>query len=104
MRRLVAEIARLIQDEQQDAFLADLAKPHALAMYFLRLGESANRVGKTTRAEHPQIAWQKMANLRHLIAHEYRQIDHAELWKLATVDAPILSDALPMPPPPEDIL
>lgn len=104
MRRLIAEITRLIQDEQEDGFLTDLAKPHALAMYFLRLGESANKVSRSTREEHPEIAWQKMANLRHLIAHEYRQIDHAELWKLAAIDIPILARTLPVPPPPEDIL
>lgn len=104
MHQLLADVANMTGDHAEDAFLADIYKPHALAMYFLRLGEAANRVSRSTWAIYPEIAWQKLANLRHLIAHEYRSIDHAELWKLAMVDAPLLAQTLPRLPPPEDIL
>lgn len=103
MHQLLAEIARLVDGEDRDVFMDDIARPHALAMYFLRLGEAANRVSEAIRAEHPEIAWQQMANLRHLIAHEYRRIDHLELWNLARVDALRLARVLPKPPPPADI-
>jgi uncharacterized protein with HEPN domain len=103
MHKLLAEIATLIEGQTRDAFMADTAKPHALAMYFLRLGEAANRTSRNTWGDHPQIPWQKLANLRHLIAHEYRRIDHLELWKLAIVDAPMLALDLPKPPAPKDI-
>ncbi|QLQ13672.1 MAG: DUF86 domain-containing protein [Brevundimonas sp.] len=52
----------------------------------------------------PEIAWQKIANLRHLIAHEYRRVDHLELWNIAIRDAPDLARQLPTPPPPAEIL
>lgn len=72
-------------------------------MSFLTLGEAANRVSRATWAIHPQVEWQKLANLRHLIAHEYRRIDHTELWRIATEDAPALARLLPTPPAPDDI-
>ena len=103
MHQLLSDIAGLIEGQERDAFMADISRPHALAMYFLRLGEAANRTSRSTWADHPSIAWQKMANLRHLIAHEYRRIDHLELWKLAKIDAPVLAQALPKPPPPAEI-
>jgi uncharacterized protein with HEPN domain len=103
MHRSVAEIANLIDGEVRENFLADQSKPHALAMSFLLLGEAANRISRATWAMYPKIEWQKMANLRHLIAHEYRKIDHAELWKIATTDAPELAQTLPKPPPPSEI-
>ena len=103
MHRSLAEIAALIEGEGREAFLDDSHKPHVLAMRLLTLGEAANRISRETRALHPLIAWQQIANLRHLIAHEYRKVDHVELWRIATTDAPKLAQALPMPPPPADI-
>lgn len=104
MHGVLADIAALVRDQQRETFLADISRPHALAMHFIRLGELANRISRTTWSEHPAIAWQKMANLRHLIAHEYRVIDHGELWTIATVHAARVSKALPTPPPPGEIL
>jgi uncharacterized protein with HEPN domain len=103
MHRALENIALLIEGEASDAFLSDRSKPHALAMHFLTLGEAANRISRETWALHPQIEWQKIANLRHLIAHEYRRIDHAELWDIAMTDAPALARTLPKPAPPAEI-
>lgn len=103
MHRSLKDIAELIAGETREAFLADRSKPHALAMYFLTLGEAANRISRASWALHPEVEWRKIANLRHLIAHEYRKIDHAELWRIATTDAPALAQTLLVPPPPADI-
>ncbi len=102
MHQCLREIAERIDGETPDQFLGDMNKPHALAMSFLMLGEAANRVSRETRAIYPDIPWQKLANLRHLIAHEYRKIDHSELWRIATTDAPTLAGMLPKLSPPED--
>jgi uncharacterized protein with HEPN domain len=51
---------------------------------------------------HPDVPWQRIAKLRHIIAHEYRRIDHGELWEIAINDIPRLAIDLPAPPPPED--
>lgn len=103
MRRSLDEIAERIAGQDRDTFLVDLHKPHALAMSFLTLGEAANRISRGTWALHPHIEWQKIANPRHLIAHEYRRIDHSELWRIATEEAPLLADQLPELPSPGEL-
>lgn len=103
MHAVIADIAALVGDQQPDEFLADRVRPYALAMHFIRMGELANRVSRATWTDYPNIAWRKMANLRHLIAHEYRVVDHAELWRIATRHVPQLAESLPKPPPPEDL-
>ena len=102
MARIV-EIEGLVADQDRDAFLADMALPHALALHFLVLGETANKLSDTFQAALPQIEWRKIVNLRHLIAHEYRKIDHAELWRLSLTHIPELKSALPSLPPPSEI-
>lgn len=103
MHRSLAEIADFIEGESREEFLADRSKPRALTTFFLTLGEAANRVSRPTWALHPQIEWQQIANLRHLIAHEYRKVDHAEIWRIAITDAPKLAQTLFKPPPPAEI-
>ena len=103
MHRILGEIAELVGGEVREDFLADRFKPDALAVRFLLLGEATNRISRDTWALHPRIEWQKIAKLRHLIAHEYRKIDHGELWKIATTEAPLLSRSLPVPPSPKDV-
>lgn len=99
----IAAIESLVADRDRDAFLSDIALPHALALHFLVLGETANRLSEPFRAALPQIEWRKIVNLRHLIAHEYRRIDHAELWRLSLTHIPELKSALPSLPPPSEI-
>ncbi len=94
----LASIVDLIEGEDRAAFLADKAKPHALAMFFVILGEAANKVDPAVKPAHPELAWAYAAKLRHLIAHEYQRIDHDQLWEFATLDAPEMQARLPQPP------
>ncbi len=98
MRMALASIADLIDGEDREEFLADKAKPHALAMFFVVLGEAANKVGPAIKAAYPDLAWTYAAKLRHLIAHEYQRVDHQQLWEFATLDAPEMLARLPQPP------
>ena len=98
MRSALASIADLIEGEDRTTFLADKAKPHALAMFFVVLGEAANKVSPALKGRHPDLAWGYAAKLRHLIAHEYQRIDHEQLWEFATLDAPEMQARLPQPP------
>jgi uncharacterized protein with HEPN domain len=97
MRLTLDRIADLIAGEERMAFLADKAKPHALAMFFVVLGEAANKISPAMKAAHPDLAWGYATQLRNLIAHEYRRIDHEQPWEFATLDVPLLRAQLPKP-------
>ena len=103
MLESIALIERLVVGREKQAFLADQSLPHALALHFLVLGETASKLSKGFKAAVPSIEWQRIINLRHLIAHEYRRIDHAELWRITFVELPKLKSALPELPAPGDI-
>ncbi len=97
MRLTLDRIADLIEGEERTVFLADKAKPHALAMFFVVLGEAANKISPGLKSAHPDLAWGYATKLRNLIAHEYRRIDHEQLWEFATLDVPRLRAQLPKP-------
>jgi uncharacterized protein with HEPN domain len=54
------------------------------------IGEAANRVSLDCRVNHPEIPWRRIISQRHVIAHEYGEIKHELIWKVATVNIPEL--------------
>jgi uncharacterized protein with HEPN domain len=54
------------------------------------IGEAANRVCADFQANHPEIPWRRIIAQRHVIAHEYGEIKHELIWKVATVYVPEL--------------
>jgi uncharacterized protein with HEPN domain len=54
------------------------------------IGEAANKVTAEFRAEHPEIPWQKAAAQRHVLVHDYGEIDQALIWNLVRDQIPTL--------------
>lgn len=48
------------------------------------IGEAANRVSLAFQENHPEIPWRRIIAQRHVIAHEYGEIKHELIWKVAT--------------------
>jgi uncharacterized protein with HEPN domain len=54
------------------------------------IGEAANRVSNEFQTKHSEIPWRRIIAQRHVIAHEYGEIKHELIWKVATVYVPEL--------------
>jgi uncharacterized protein with HEPN domain len=58
------------------------------------VGEAARKVDATTRAAHPHINWRGIEAQRHVLAHEYGDIDLDKIWRVATIHIPSLINDL----------
>jgi uncharacterized protein with HEPN domain len=70
------------------------------------VGEAARKISESGRAAMPQIAWPAIIATRHIIAHEYSEVDHTKLWRITTTHLPPLIGQIEQiladhPPPPE---
>ena len=66
------------------------------------IGEAARNVSDALKQSSPHIPWRKIIAQRHIIAHEYAEIQDEILWKVATVHVPELIpllEPLVQPPP-----
>jgi uncharacterized protein with HEPN domain len=54
------------------------------------IGEAARQVSSQCQNDHPLIPWQKIVAQRHVIAHEYGEIEPELIWRVATVHIPAL--------------
>ena len=76
----------------------DLERDELLALGLTKLleiiGEAARVVSDETRGRAPEIPWAKIVGARHILIHEYFQIDRDLLWHTVTVSLPELVPAL----------
>lgn len=54
------------------------------------IGEAARRVSEPFRTQHPDVPWSAIVATRHIIAHEYGELQHDKVWRMATVHVPAL--------------
>ncbi|MCX5673529.1 MAG: DUF86 domain-containing protein [Planctomycetota bacterium] len=89
-----------------DDYLRDRMLRGAVERHVEIVGEAASKISKAFRDAHAGIPWQKIIAQRHVLVHEYGEIEHAFIWQVATVHIPALISLLqPLaprdPPKPE---
>ncbi|MCK4659626.1 MAG: DUF86 domain-containing protein [Phycisphaerae bacterium] len=69
------------------------------------IGEAAGRVSQAVREDHPEIPWRQIIAQRHVLAHEYGEIDNELILSVATAHIPQLIGMLEnmVPPAPPDV-
>lgn len=54
------------------------------------IGEAARRVTKQFQDAHLEIAWRPIQAQRHVLAHDYGEIKHDRVWRVAEIHIPEL--------------
>ena len=85
-RQVVAMTATLDEASYLQDQVIKLAVERAIEI----IGEAARRVSSTFQGVHPEIPWRGIIAQRHVLAHDYGQIDHRRIWRIATIEAPKL--------------
>lgn len=93
-------ITSYVKGFEFDAFRANMLLRDAVCMRLIVIGEAANRMTDEGRASLPGLSWDKMASLRHLVAHDYGAASPTLLWSIVTMNVPEL--AMAMSAMPED--
>lgn len=84
------EVLGYVADLSYAGYLASRTRQLIVERVLQIVGEAANRVSGVTRAAHPEIAWRAIIAQRNVLAHEYGDIKHDEIWKTVTIDVPVL--------------
>ena len=85
-RRAISWTAgKSIEDYRQDDMLRAAAERQLEIV-----GEAARRLPAVFREQHPEIPWRPIMAQRHILAHEYDDLQDDLLWKVVTLHLPPL--------------
>ncbi|MBQ9556559.1 MAG: DUF86 domain-containing protein [Muribaculaceae bacterium] len=56
------------------------------------IGEASHKLTAAFRRQHPETPWEVIAKMRHVLVHDYYQIDPLSVWKVITEDLPPLRE------------
>lgn len=62
----------------------------SLIHYLLSIQEATQSIPQTFKEHHLEFPWMQMLGFREFLTHYYLEIDHDELWNIATIDIPQL--------------
>ncbi|MBR4176126.1 MAG: DUF86 domain-containing protein [Bacteroidales bacterium] len=54
------------------------------------IGEAANNITKELRAKHPEVCWKDVISMRHVLVHDYYNINSRTAWQTSRENLPQL--------------
>jgi uncharacterized protein with HEPN domain len=78
----------------REAFDADELIQVYVLHYLQILGEAAYKVPPEFRKKHPDIPWNLIQGMRHILVHDYFQVDLEVVWGVVEKDLPDLKQKL----------
>lgn len=82
----VRELRTLLKDRSLAQYKSDRVRNLAVEKLFINLGEAAQRLTETQRAQIGGVPWRQIIGLRNILAHGYEQVDHETLFRTVTAD------------------
>lgn len=78
----------------EEAFLSNKILCHAVLYNLQCIGESVYRLSEEFRKNNSSIDWPAIEGLRHVLVHDYYNVDLTKVWLIITDDLPVLKDFL----------
>jgi uncharacterized protein with HEPN domain len=87
-------VHEFVQGRGLEEYLADRMLRSAVERHLEIMGEAARRVSPEFRSAHPEIPWRGIIGQRNVLIHEYGEIQHEMVWRVAREHIPALITAL----------
>jgi uncharacterized protein with HEPN domain len=76
MHKAARDVVRFTQWISCEQFLTDEVKRLACERQIAVIGEAASKLSKSFRETHPEILWAAIIRQRHILVHDYGDIDY----------------------------
>jgi uncharacterized protein with HEPN domain len=90
----IDDILLFTQSFDFEKFKKDKKTQYAVIRCLEIIGEAANKVPTDVRKKMPEVPWQKMADMRNKMIHEYFGVDVKIIWDTVIEDIPYLQETI----------
>jgi len=77
-----------------EEFTSDIKTTDATVRNIQILGEAAKQIPQEFQGNHTDIEWTKIIRSRHILVHDYFELDYEIIWKIITTYIPPLVTSL----------
>ena len=88
------ELIEAHQPTEFSAYEADVVMRYFLLKQVEIIGEAAFKIEKDFKEARPSIPWRKIEGTRHILVHDYFDVDWSILWQILTEHMPSLKGEL----------
>lgn len=82
------DIKQFIEGVDYNEFIENKLIKKAVCMSLLNIGELVKTLPNDFREAHPQLPWKRIAGMRDIVAHKYKQLDMDAVWIVANERIP----------------
>ena len=86
----IDNIASFTEGVSYDEFCANPMRYFAIVKNIEIIGEAAYMLTREFVETHPEVDWQMIVRMRHVLVHGYYQLERPEIWSTAKNDVPSL--------------
>ena len=93
LRHILQAIGRIEQFTQgmtAESLDVDILHKHATAYNIQIIGEAVYKLTKEFKESHPNTPWSAIEKMRHILVHDYFQVNMRIMWMVITEDLPPL--------------
>lgn len=95
MQEAIGNIEEFITGtESCESFVANKILCHAVVYNLQCIGECSYKLSRDYVSTHPEIDWEAIEGLRHVLVHDYYTVDMATVWAIVVKDLPALKHYL----------
>lgn len=86
----ISRVEEFTKDLNKDELNANLLHLHATVYNIQIIGEAVYKLTLDFKNNHPQTPWKMIEKMRHILVHDYYQVNKDILWMVITEDLPPL--------------
>ena len=87
----IEKINAYVTQHKYDEFVLNEWDQAAIIRYFEIIGEAVSNIDEEFKKTLPDIEWRDMSDFRNFLIHDYMDIDVQIVWRVMTIDIPILN-------------
>ncbi len=90
----IDNVRRFLSGKTLEDMEADLMCFHAVVYNIMIIGEAANRLTREFRAEHIEVPWRDIVDMRNVLVHGYYTASPLFIWETYTKDLSPLKEEI----------
>lgn len=89
LEHILESINRILvftQNKSKDDLEADILKFYGIVKNIEIIREASYKLTSSFKTKHPEVPWDAISKMRHVLVHDYYQIDLNQVWNVIHTD------------------